>query len=73
MNRDTMSHMTVFEVIKCDGTFRIFKESDGGLFYLDTVTDKVEDGSDLTADEESGVALINMVDDNHSKYTNHAF
>jgi len=35
-------------------------------------TDRVEDGSDLT-DDESEVALINMVDDNCSKYTNPAY
>jgi len=41
---------------------------------LDTATDKVEDGSDATADdEESGVALLNMVDDNCSKYTTCAY
>ena len=36
-------------------------------------TDRVEDGTDLTADDESGVALINMVDDNCSNYTNCAY
>jgi len=60
----------MFTVIKSDGTFRIFKESDCGLFNVDTTSDRVEDGSDLTADDEAGVALINMVDDNCSKYTN---
>jgi len=63
-----------FKVIKSDGTCRIFKESDRGLLYLDTATDKVQDGSDATGDdEESGVALINTIDDNGSKYTKHAY
>jgi len=61
-----------FKVIKSDRKFRIFKESDHGLFYLDTVADRVEDRFDLT-DDESRVALINTVDDNCSKYTNHAY
>ena len=63
-----------FKVMKSDGTCRIFKESDRGLFYLDTATNKVKDESDVAGDdEESGVALINTVDDNRSKYTKRAY
>ena len=46
-------------VVKPDGTIFEFKQSSGGLYYLNT-----------TQEQKPACPLVNMVADNHSKYTN---
>jgi hypothetical protein len=46
-----------FKVLKPDGTMRIFSQSDRGLYYMDTATNN------------DGLALVNTVADNRSRYT----
>jgi hypothetical protein len=48
-----------FIVTKKDGTARIFKQSEKGLYYLDT-----------TQSESNHAVLINTVTDNQYKYSN---
>jgi hypothetical protein len=51
-----------FNVIKSDGTERMFKQSDNGLFFLDTECDK-----------NSGVSLIDTVNYNQYNYSNKSY
>lgn len=51
-----------FNVIKPDGTMRIFSQSDRGLYYMDTA-----------AANDNGLALVNTVADNRSRYTRRAY
>ena len=70
-----------FKLVKSDGTFRTFTESKRGLYYLDTMKPEVigndsgtgEMGSETEGEDASGVAMINTVAGNRSKYTNRAY
>jgi hypothetical protein len=55
-----------FVVNKPDGTSRVFKESERGLYYMDTNDSNVNDPN-------SFVALVNTVADNKVNYTNRAY
>ena len=58
---DSSEEGNAFHVHKSDGTVRVFEESDKGLYYMDTKTQQNNDNIDVT--------LVNMVDNNHVKYS----
>jgi hypothetical protein len=60
-----------FIVHKNDGTARVFKESDRGLYYMDT-TEKEDDSPGMTESSGSTV-MVNTVADNRTSYTNRAY
>ena len=53
------SEGNAFHGHKSDGTVRVFKESDKGLYYMDTKTQQNNDNIDVT--------LVNTVDNNRVK------
>jgi hypothetical protein len=57
-------HGKQFVIHKAGGMVRRFKQSESGLFYMDTKE---------AEQEKDGTVLVNTVDENKKKYTNAAY